>query len=99
MIKVSVLYPNEVGKSFNMDCYLATHVPIRLLPACKDIMIDHGLQGATTGTPAAYTVMAHPVFDSVDAFQAGFEPHAAEIMADIPNFTAVQPMIQISEVL
>jgi len=34
----------------------------------------------------------------VEAFQAAFGPHAKEIMADIPNYTSVQPVIQISEV-
>jgi uncharacterized protein (TIGR02118 family) len=37
------------------------------------------------------------VFDSVDAFQAAFGPHAKTIMADIPNYTDIQPTIQISE--
>ena len=31
------------------------------------------------------------------AFQAAFAPHAATIMGDIPNYTNVQPVIQISE--
>ncbi|HYU13945.1 MAG TPA: EthD family reductase [Stellaceae bacterium] len=37
-------------------------------------------------------------FDTVESFQAAFAPHAATIMADIPNYTAIQPVIQISEV-
>jgi len=35
----------------------------------------------------------------MEAFQAGFGPHAKEIMADIPNYTDLTPVIQISEVL
>jgi uncharacterized protein (TIGR02118 family) len=35
----------------------------------------------------------------VEAFQAGFGPHAQEIMADIPNYTDLTPVIQISEVV
>lgn len=31
--------------------------------------------------------------------QAGFGPHAQEIMADIPNYTDLSPVIQISEVV
>jgi hypothetical protein len=34
----------------------------------------------------------------VAAFQGAFGPHAAAIMADIKNYTNVQPVIQISEV-
>jgi uncharacterized protein (TIGR02118 family) len=34
----------------------------------------------------------------VEAFQSAFGPHSEAIMADIPNYTDVQPTIQISEV-
>ena len=37
--------------------------------------------------------------DSIEAFQAGFGPHAREIMGDIPNYTDQTPVIQISEVV
>ena len=37
--------------------------------------------------------------DSVDSFQAGFGPHAKEILADIPNYTDLSPVLQISEVV
>ena len=43
------------------------------------------------------TVPQRP-FDSVDAFQQSFGPHAEEILGDLPNFTNVQPTIQISEI-
>jgi len=42
--------------------------------------------------------MAHLLFDSVQAFQGAFGPHADSIMADILNYTDIQPILQISEV-
>jgi uncharacterized protein (TIGR02118 family) len=42
--------------------------------------------------------MVHATFDSVEAFQAAFLPHAAEIQGDVPNYTNIQPLLQISEV-
>jgi uncharacterized protein (TIGR02118 family) len=42
--------------------------------------------------------MGHLYFDSAANFQAAFGPHAAAIMADIPNYPDIQPTIQISEV-
>jgi len=54
--------------------------------------------GAAPGTQPAYVAMGHLLFDSAEAFQAAFAPHAATIMADIPNYTAIQPIIQMSEV-
>jgi uncharacterized protein (TIGR02118 family) len=38
------------------------------------------------------------LFDSTEAFQAAFGPHSAEILADIPNYTKDQPIVQIGEV-
>jgi uncharacterized protein (TIGR02118 family) len=42
--------------------------------------------------------MAHLSFDSADAFEKAFAPHAKEIMSDIPNYTKIEPVLQISDV-
>jgi uncharacterized protein (TIGR02118 family) len=51
------------------------------------------------GTPAPYTIIVHLLFDSIDSFETAFTPHAAEIVADVPNYTATDPIIQLSEVV
>ncbi len=38
------------------------------------------------------------MFESVEDFQTSFGPKAGTIMADIPNYTDVAPVIQISNV-
>jgi uncharacterized protein (TIGR02118 family) len=101
MIKVSVLYPNRDGSKFDMDYYCKSHIPMvqqKLGAACKGVAVEHGLSGATTGSRPAYIAMGHLYFDSAEAFQAAFGPHAQVIMADIANYTDIQPMIQVSEV-
>ena len=101
MIKVSVLYPNEEGKSFDMDYYCNKHVPMvleKLGDACKGGAVEEGLGGGAPGAPATYIAMGHLYFDSVEAFQSSFGPHTDAIMGDIPNYTDIQPVIQISEV-
>jgi uncharacterized protein (TIGR02118 family) len=101
MIKVSVFYPNEEGKKFDMDYYLNSHIPMiqeKCGAALKGGAVDQGLGGAEPGSPATYVAMGHLLFDSVEAFQSSFGPHAEAIMADIPNYTDTQPTIQISEV-
>jgi uncharacterized protein (TIGR02118 family) len=42
--------------------------------------------------------IAHLTFDSVDAFNGSFGPHADEILGDIPNYTNATAVMQISEV-
>lgn len=101
MIKVSVMYPNEPGSTFDMDYYLNSHVPMvgqKLGAAVKGASVDQGLGGPEPGSPPAYLAMGHLLFDSVEAFQQSFRPHASQLLGDIPNFTNVQPTIQISEV-
>jgi uncharacterized protein (TIGR02118 family) len=41
----------------------------------------------------------HLLFESVEAYDAGFGPHAKEIMADIPNYTNARPTLLISEIV
>jgi uncharacterized protein (TIGR02118 family) len=101
MIKVSVLYPNNDGARFDMDYYCNHHIPMvqaKLGMACKGVAVEHGLAGAAPGSRPTYIAMGHLYFDSVEEFQASFSQHATEIMQDIPNYTNVQPIIQISEV-
>jgi uncharacterized protein (TIGR02118 family) len=101
MIKVSVLYPNGEGNSFDMAYYLAKHIPmVRQLvgPAIKGVVVEQGIGGATPESPPPYLAMGHLLFESVEAFQASLGPHAPAIFGDISNYTNTQPVVQISEV-
>jgi uncharacterized protein (TIGR02118 family) len=101
MIKVSVFYPNNEGAKFDIDYYCNKHIPMvrqKLGAACKTVAVEQGVTGATPGSRPAFIAMGHLYFDSVQAFQTAFGPHAEAIMADIPNYTDIQPTIQISEV-
>ena len=71
----------------------------KLGDAYKGASVDQGLSGGQPGSKAAYAVMAHLLFDSVEAFQTAFTPHAAVINNDIPNYTDIEPIIQAREVL
>jgi uncharacterized protein (TIGR02118 family) len=102
MIKVSVMYPNTRGARFNHEYYRDKHMPLvkaRMGEKCKHYTVDKGIAGGTPDAPATYIAMCHLFCDSVESFQAGFGPHAKEIMADIPKYTDLSPVIQISEVV
>ena len=101
MIKFSIFYPNEEGKKFDMDYYINSHIPMimeKLGGAVKGGAVDQGLAGGTPDSPATYVAMGHMLFDSVEELQSAFGPHAETIMADIPNYTDIRPIFQISEV-
>lgn len=101
MIRVNVMYPNSEGARFDMDYYCNTHVPMvggLLGEAIKGAAVESGLAGAAEGAPASFIAMGHLTFESVESFQQAFGPHADQILGDIPNFTNVEPQIQVSEV-
>lgn len=101
MVKVSVLYPNEEGKTFDMAYYCDKHVPMvrQLLgSSCINAAVEQGIAGGTPGSQATYVAMGHLYFDKVEDFVSSFTPHANTIMGDIPNYTDTTPIIQISEV-
>ena len=101
MIKVSVLYPNSEGKGFDIKYYCEKHMPMikqMLGSACKGIAVEQGIAGGRPGSPPTYVAMGHIYCESIEAFQAAFGPHTAQIMADVPNYTLIRPILQISEV-
>lgn len=102
MIKVSVMYPHKSNARFDHAYYRDKHMPLvqeRLGSACRFYTVDKGLGGGSPGEAPTYVAMCHIYCDSVDAFNNAFAPHAKEILGDIPNYTDLTPVLQISEVV
>lgn len=101
MIKVSVMYPNPENCEFDFIYYCNSHIPMlrdRLGPACQGIAVDRGIAGEP-GSPPPYAAVLNLFFASAEEFQGAFEPYADEILADVPNYTNVEPVVQFSEVV
>ncbi len=101
MIKISVLYPYEEGKKFDIDYYCNVHIPMvqeKLGDACRAVGVESGLAGPEPNSPPIYVAMGHLYFDSVEAFMEAYGPNAKEIQDDIANYTDIKPTKQISEV-
>jgi uncharacterized protein (TIGR02118 family) len=102
MIRVTVLYPAQEGSRFDHDYYRSKHIPMvrqTLGAALKRSGIERGLGTTEPGKPAPFMASGFLEFESAQAFGAAFEPHAAAIMGDIPNYTNVQPIVQIAEIV
>jgi uncharacterized protein (TIGR02118 family) len=102
MIKVTILYPNGDGKKFDMDYYSNKHMPMvasLLGDSLKFFEIDKGIGSRTPDEPIPYLAIGYLYFDRLSAYQTSFRPNAEKITKDIPNYTNIQPVIQISEVL
>jgi uncharacterized protein (TIGR02118 family) len=101
MIRVSFLYPNKPGSRFDADYYIDVHMPLaieRLKPALKAVTAEIGVGGAMPGEPARYAAICAFTFETVEAFTAAVMPHYKELQADIPNYTDIEPVVQISEI-
>ena len=101
MIKVSVIYPRSDDSQFDIDYYCDSHMPMvqgLLGAACTGIAAEEGIAGGAPGAPAPYHAMGHLYFNSVEDFQTSFGPNAEQIMADVPNYTNVEPTLVVSKV-
>jgi len=69
----------------------------RLKPALQAATAEIGISSAM---PAAcpYAAIATFTFDSVEAFTAAVMPHYAELQGDIPNYTDIEPVVQIGDI-
>ena len=102
MIKVTILYPNGDGKKFDMEYYSSKHMPMvasLLGDSLKRYEIDKGIGGRTPNDPIPYLAIGYLYFDKLSAFQNSFGPHAEKIRGDVANYTNIQPVVQISEVV
>ncbi|MBC8768805.1 EthD family reductase [Arenibacter sp. BSSL-BM3] len=102
MIKLTVMYPNTEDLEFDKKYYTTEHSQLLselLGDAVKTSDINVGLTGASPAQLAPYVVIANLTSESLESFQQSFGVNAEKILADLPNFTNVKPVVQISEVL
>ena len=102
MIKVAILYPNGEGKTFDMDYYSTKHMPMvagLFGDAMKAMAIDKGMAGRTPEESMPYLAAGYFYFDQLSDYENAFGPNAEKILSDIPNYTNIQPVVQISEVV
>jgi uncharacterized protein (TIGR02118 family) len=101
MITVNVLYPNNDGAKFDMDYYLASHIPMlrrELGSALKGCVVEQGLGGRDPGTKAEFAVLCHLRFDSVESYQQAMGPVGEQVRNDVANYSSEAPIVQLSDV-
>lgn len=101
MYSLTVNYPISEGSTFDMDYYQHSHMPL-----VAKLLADYGYQGYVlhtgVGAGPASQELAHSrvelIFDTPESLQAGLAAKSAEIMADIPNYTNINPEMSFSDV-
>ena len=102
MIKVIVSYPNQAGARFDLDYYLTKHIPLvaeKLAGSLKGWSAEQGIGAGAPGAAPEFMIQATLTLESVEAFQAAMATSGPAIMADIPNYTDIQPHIQVNKIL
>ena len=94
MIRLSVLYPVTEGASFDHEYYRNQHVPfVASVWQPVDTQIDRGVNGP-------YEAAVHFTFDTLDAMNdAMANEQIGAIMADVANYTTIDPVMQVSEIV
>lgn len=93
MIVVSVLYPS--GGPLDMDYYRDRHLPLvrRLLEPMGMLSLSY----VVPDQQEPYQLVAELRFADRETTGAALAAHGPETRADIPNFTAVVPVILVGE--
>ncbi len=102
MYKVSVMYPNQKDAHFDFNYYKTKHMDLvkkHLQPfGLIKTDVDKGISGGGD-QPAPYICIGNLYFGSRDGYDLGIAEAGAILRGDIPNFTDIIPVRQISEVL
>ena len=103
MIRVTMLYPNESGATFDDDYFSEKHLPMARAELEPRGMVglewDKGISAADPNAPPPYLVIAHMTFNSVDECHEAFKAAGRQVMGDISNYTNVKPVVQIGEIV
>ena len=103
MIKVTVFYGNEAGKSFDFDYYVKQHMPLvqeRLTGfGMRYYNVERGISDTDPNAPPRYTAIGYLLFNDVNGVHEGFKAHGRELIGDVKNFTELEPSFLISELI
>ena len=96
---VSVVYPKTATSRFDHAYYTSHHVPLvnRTYGAhgMKSIKVLRGT--SSLGGAPVYELIALLEFADMDAFLKAAGAHSDEVMADVPKFTDIQPIVQFND--
>ncbi|MDD2853879.1 MAG: EthD family reductase [Desulfuromonadaceae bacterium] len=97
MIKVTILYPRTGGTFFNLDYYIDNHMAL-----VRNTLKPFGLQAAEVDAgfdekTSPFFAIGHLLFNSLAEYETGFSAKGHELLADIPNYTDIEPVVQVSE--
>jgi uncharacterized protein (TIGR02118 family) len=101
MFKVTILYPNGEGKTFDIDYYEKKHMPMVAGFIGKNLKfyeIDKGISGRTSNDKAPFAAIGYFYITDVAEYNKAIAQNRDAIISDFKNYTNITPVIQISEI-
>jgi len=99
-VSVQVIYPISDDTNFDYDYYLDTHMKLvgeHMGAHIQSTLVTKGIAGGPDTPPGIYAI-ASMVFADQGAMDTAMRS-AGPVMADIANFTNVQPQVLVGEVV
>lgn len=100
IFKITILYPNGEGKTFDMNYYETKHMPMVAAYLEKNLLyyeIENGISGRTPNDKAPYLAVGSFYVKDIAEYNRAISQHRDNIISDFKNYTNIQPIIQISE--
>jgi uncharacterized protein (TIGR02118 family) len=101
MFRFTAVFPASEDCRFDFDYYVKTHIPmvVSLIgPSVVRTEATKGLAGIG-GSQAPYAAIGHIYLRDLEGLQAAFQENGARIVGDAPNFTNIEAIVSIEEVV
>ncbi len=102
LIKVSIMYPFAEGKTFDMEYYVAKHMPMVAGFLGSNLVkytIEKGFASGIPNTPLPFMAIGTFYIKNLDDYKSALGPNRAAIRSDFSNYTNITPVILISEIV
>ena len=99
---ITILYPAKDNDAFGFEFYLNRHVPLikDILGKCLErIEVRKGASAQDGSSAPTYTCVISIWIADWPAYEKAIAARASELIAEVPLFTKVMPIIQIDEVI
>ena len=101
LFKVSIMYPGGKDKTFDMDYYEKSHMPMMAKLLGKNLEfyeIDKGISGRTPNDEPPFVAVGYFYCHDVAEYGQSVAKNIDTILNDIKKYTNIQPVILISEI-
>jgi uncharacterized protein (TIGR02118 family) len=102
VIKVTIMYPFLEGKKFDLEYYKSKHMPMVAAILGSNLLkytIEKGIGNGIPDSPLPFVAIGTFYVKDLGQYQKAIQPKRAAIRADFANYTDINPVIFISELV